>query len=115
MTGGSMMSHSMAVTTATFEDKVLKSPLPVLVDVWANWCPPCRRLLPVIEAVADKYAGRLQVVKCDHDTNAEVVSKYNILSIPTLLWFRGGELVGQDIGFMSESQLAAKVEEVLAR
>ena len=108
------MSQATSVTTATFEVEVLKSELPVLVDVWATWCPPCRRLMPVIDAIADEYAGRLKVVKCDHDNNAEVVSKYNVMSIPNLLWFKSGELVGQDVGFMNQSQLAAKVDKVLA-
>lgn len=108
------MSHAQAITTATFADEVLQSELPVLVDVWAAWCPPCRRLAPVIDAIAEKYAGRLKVVKCDHDGNTEIVTKYNIMSIPNLLWFKGGQLVGQQAGFMNESQLAAKVDEVLA-
>ena len=103
------------VTAEEFEGEVLKAEQPVLVDVWASWCGPCLRLAPVVEKVAELFADRLKVVKCDLDSFPAIGSQYNLMSIPHLLFFKGGQLVTNHVGFLRESELTAKVEEFLAQ
>jgi thioredoxin 1 len=92
------MSNVTAVTTNNFENEVLKSNTPVLVDFWAAWCGPCRMVAPVIDQLAEQYAGKVKVVKLNVDENPEIAGKYEILSIPTVYLFKNGskaeELVG---------------------
>jgi thioredoxin 1 len=85
--------------------EVLQSEELVLVDFWAEWCPPCRKLAPVIDALADEYAGRVKVVKLNVDESPEVAGRYSIFSIPTLLLFRRGEVVEQLVGFRPKDEL----------
>ena len=87
--------------------EVLQASELVLVDFWAEWCPPCRKLAPVIDALADEYAGRVKVVKLNVDEAPEVASRYSIFSIPTLLLFRGGQVVEQQVGFRPREELKA--------
>jgi thioredoxin 1 len=84
------MSNVSAVTTSNFENEVLNSDIPVLVDFWAAWCGPCRMVAPVIDQLADQYAGKVKVVKLNVDENPEIASKYQILSIPTVYLFKNG-------------------------
>ena len=98
------MSNASAVTTADFEKEVLQSDVPVLVDFWAPWCPPCRAIAPTLDALADEYQGKAKIVKVDVDDEPEVASRYGISSIPALLLFKGGEQVGQLVGRASESE-----------
>ncbi|MFF5231751.1 thioredoxin [Dactylosporangium sp. NPDC000521] len=100
------------VTDATFAEEVLGSELPVLVDFWAEWCPPCHRLSPVLEELAREYEGRARIVKIDSDANPETVRAYGVLSMPTLSLFRGGELVSQVVGARPKSQLRAQLDSV---
>ena len=100
------------VTDATFAEEVLGSELPVLVDFWAEWCPPCHRLSPVLEELAKEYEGRARIVKIDSDANPETVRAYGVLSMPTLSLFRGGELVSQVVGARPRSQLRAQLDSV---
>ncbi|MEV4141021.1 thioredoxin [Dactylosporangium sp. NPDC049742] len=100
------------VTDATFAAEVLGSELPVLVDFWAEWCPPCHRLSPVLEELAKEYEGRARIVKIDSDANPETVRAYGVLSMPTLSLFRGGELVSQVVGARPKSQLRAQLDTV---
>jgi len=102
------------VTDATFADEVLASDLPVLVDFWAQWCPPCHRIEPLIEELATEYAGRVRIVKVDVDTNPEIVRRYGILSMPTLTVFHRGEMVSQVIGARPKSGLRALIDAALA-
>jgi len=97
------------ITDANFEHEVLKSAVPVLVDFWAVWCGPCRAVAPIVEEMAKDYAGKLKVGKVDVDQNAEVSMRYGIRSIPTLLLFKGGEVVEQVTGALPKPKLVAQM------
>jgi thioredoxin 1 len=101
-----------SVTDATFADEVIGSDLPVLVDFWAEWCGPCHRIAPVLAELATEYEGRVRIVKLNADENPETAKKYNVLSLPTLSMFRGGEVVSQVIGAQPRSKLRAQLDEV---
>lgn len=101
------------LTDANFETEVLKSDVPTLVDFWAVWCGPCKQIAPVVDALADEYKGRLNVAKVDVDHNQVVAQQYGVRSIPTLLIFKGGKVVGQHIGAITRSKLEAKLAEHL--
>jgi thioredoxin 1 len=94
-----------SVTDETFASTVLGSDRPVLVDFWAEWCPPCHRIAPVLSELADEFADSLRIVKLDSDNNPLVVRAYGVMSMPTLMMFRGGEAVGVIIGARPKSQL----------
>ncbi|MBS0313190.1 MAG: thioredoxin TrxA [Burkholderiales bacterium] len=98
------------VTDATFNDDVLKSDMPVLVDFWAEWCGPCKMIAPVLEEVAQSHAGKVRIAKVDVDDNREVAAKYGIRGIPTLLLFKNGEVAAQKVGALSKAQLTAFVD-----
>jgi thioredoxin 1 len=102
------------VGDADWNVEVLQAPELVLVDFWADWCPPCRKLSPVIDALADEFAGRVKVVKLDVDAAPEVASRYAIFSIPTLLLFRGGQVVEQHVGYKPREELKAVLDAHLA-
>ena len=105
------MNQSVHVVgDADWNVEVLQSSELVLVDFWAEWCPPCRKLGPVIDALADEYAGRVKVVKLNVDEAPEVASTYSIFSIPTLLLFRGGRVIEQHIGFRPKEELKAVLD-----
>lgn len=101
------------VTDATFAEEVLASPLPVLVDFWAEWCAPCHRIAPVLDELAEEYAGRARIVKLDADFNPDTVRKYGIMSMPTLTMFSGGEVVSQVIGARPKAALRAQIDAAL--
>jgi len=101
------------ITDATFAREVLGSDVPVLVDFWAEWCPPCHRLAPVLEEVATEYEGRARIVKLDADNNPETIGRYGILSMPTLTVFRNGEVVSQVIGAQPKARLRAQLDAAL--
>ncbi|MCH2523930.1 MAG: thioredoxin [Dehalococcoidia bacterium] len=107
------MAHPTDTTDSTFEVDVLNSELPGLVDFWAPWCGPCRMVAPVVEELSDDYDGQVKFVKLNTDENPQVSGKYGIRSIPTLLLFKGGENVGQVIGFRTKSELAKHIDAVL--
>ncbi|MBL8088073.1 MAG: thioredoxin [Chthonomonas sp.] len=92
------MGAELAVSTAEFDEKVLKSDVPVLVDFWAEWCGPCRAIGPSIDALSQEYAGRAKVYKVNVDNEGAIAERYGIMSIPALLVFKGGQKVDQMVG-----------------
>jgi thioredoxin 1 len=93
------------LTSENWKQEVLESQEPVLVDFWATWCPPCKRIAPEIDAVAEQLAGVVKVGKLDADASGDVAAAYNVQSIPTLLVFKGGEVVDQRLGFAPREEL----------
>jgi thioredoxin len=108
------MSKAQAVGEDDFEAQVLRAEVPVIVDFWAPWCPPCRALGPVVDRVAEKYVGQATILKCDVDQNPGVAARYGVSTIPNLTFFKGGEVVGQEIGYVNEAALSKKLDDVLA-
>lgn len=108
------MGKPLHVNEQEFETQVLRAELPVLVDFWAEWCAPCRMIAPIVEDLATEYAGKVKVVKVDVDNNHGVAHRYEIMSIPTLGVFKGGELVDRVVGYMPKSELKRRLERILA-
>lgn len=98
------------ITDNSFEDEVLKSDDPVLVDYWAEWCGPCKIIAPVLEEIADEYAGKLKVAKLNIDENPDTPPKYGIRGIPTLMLFKDGNVEATKVGAVSKSQLSAFID-----
>src|SRR5664279_999453 len=107
------MSSALAVTADKFEEEVLRSELPVMVDFWAEWCGPCRALAPTVDAIAEEYAGKLKVYKLDVQSEASVASKYGVSSIPTLLVFKGGEVAERLVGMQPKQSITARLDPLL--
>jgi thioredoxin 1 len=105
---------TIKTTDATFAQDVLQSDKPVIVDFWAEWCTPCKMIAPVLEEIAEKNADKVTIAKLDIDENPEISAKYQILSIPTMLVFKGGEVIKQVVGAKQKSALIAEFGEVLA-
>ena len=96
------MSHPIRLTDANFEDEVLRSDVPVLVDFWASWCPPCKMVEPVIAELAEEYAGKVKVGKLHVDQNPKTASRYRIMGVPTFMVFNSGKVVQQRVGAQSK-------------
>jgi len=107
------MSNALEVKDSTFEQEVIKSEVPVLVDFWAEWCMPCKMLGPVIDELAGDFAGKVKVVKVNVDANREAPSTYGIRGIPTLLFFKGGELKDRIVGAQPKAAIAEKLNALL--
>ena len=98
-------TDTLVFTDADFDQEVLKSSQPVLVDFWAEWCAPCKQLGPTIDQIATEYAGRVKVGKVDVDSNVQTAGRYQIRGIPTLLVFKGGKVVEQKVGAVGKSEV----------
>ena len=102
--------NTLTFTDSTFDQDVLRSDVPVLVDFWAEWCGPCRMMAPTIDVVASEYAGRVKVGKLDVDSNGGTAMRYNIRGIPTLLLFKDGQVVEQRVGAVGKSEVQKMIE-----
>jgi thioredoxin 1 len=107
------MSQAKAVTTKEFETEVLNSPQPTVVDFWAVWCGPCKMIAPHVDAIAEEYAGRANVVKVNVDEEREIAERYAIMSIPTLLFFKNGKVVDQIVGVAPKATISDKLASLL--
>lgn len=103
------MSSAVAVTDNSFQQEVLQSAEPVLVDFWASWCQPCRMVAPVVEEIATENSGKLKVLKLDVDENQNTAMQYNVSSIPTLILFKEGQPVERIVGFSPKDRLMSKI------
>jgi thioredoxin 1 len=101
---------ALELTDANFEEKVLKSDKPVLVDFWAEWCGPCRMVGPIVEELAKEYEGKAVVGKVDVDNNPSISAQFGIRNIPTILFFKNGEIVDKQVGAVPKSILAGKID-----
>jgi thioredoxin 1 len=101
---------ALEITDANFEELVLRSDKPVLVDFWAEWCGPCRMVGPVVEELSTEYAGKAVIGKVNVDNNSGISAKYGIRNIPTLLFFKNGEVVEKHVGVAAENILAGKLD-----
>ena len=108
-----MSENIQNINDSNFDSEVLQSPLPTLVDFWAEWCGPCKMIAPVLEEIAKDYNGRLKVMKVNVDENPQKPSEYGVRGIPTLLLFKDGGLAGTKVGAMTKSQLSAFLDEHL--
>jgi thioredoxin 1 len=104
------MGSPITVTDANFQDQVLGSSTPVLVDFWATWCGPCRMIAPILEEIAKEQDGKVVIGKLDVDANGTTAQKYNVMSIPTLILFKDGQPAERLVGYMSKEQLMAKLQ-----
>ncbi|MHC1727871.1 MAG: thioredoxin [Syntrophobacteraceae bacterium] len=108
-----MAGNIIEVTDSNFEQEVLQSDLPVLVDFWAPWCGPCRAIAPVVEELSADYGAKLKVAKCNVDDNPKVPGKFGIRAIPTLIIFKGGSVSEQITGAVAKSQITAAIDKVV--
>lgn len=108
------MSESVIeVTTSTWDDEVLNAKGLVMIDFWAAWCGPCRMISPTVEELAKEYSGKVKVMKLNTDENAEIATRYKIMGIPTIMFFKNGVKIEQIVGVVPKQQLKAKIESLL--
>ena len=109
------MANLLELSQSTFSEQVLQSPQPVLVDFWAPWCGPCRMIGPIIEQLAEQYAGRVKVAKVNVDDCPGLATSYGVSSIPTLIVFKGGEVVDRLVGVPPKSRLESMLDEAVGQ
>jgi thioredoxin 1 len=107
------MSSPIELNDGNFESEVLKSDKPVLVDFWATWCGPCRMVGPVVEEIAKDYEGKLKVGKLNVDESSQTAVQYGIMSIPSLLFFKGGKVIDQIIGAVPKQHFVEKIDKII--
>ena len=105
-----MNEHIVQLSDDSFEEEVLKSDVPVLVDYWAEWCGPCKMIAPILDEIAGEYQGKIKIAKLNIDDNAQTPPRYGIRGIPTLMLFKGGEVEATKVGAVSKSQLTAFID-----
>lgn len=105
-----MSEHILQINDSDFDEQVLKSEIPVLVDFWAEWCGPCKMIAPILEEIAVEYAGKLIVAKVNIDNNPGTPQRYGVRGIPTLILFKDGEVHATKVGALAKSQLAAFID-----
>lgn len=104
---------AQAVTDSNFNDLILSADKPAVVDFWAPWCGPCRMIAPIIDTMAEKFEGKVIIAKCDVDECSEIPVQYGIRNIPTLLFFKGGELVDRAVGALSQNEIEDKINSLI--
>jgi thioredoxin 1 len=109
-----MAEGLVEATTANWENEVLKAPGVVMIDFWAAWCGPCRMISPTVEELAKEYSGKVKVMKLNTDENADIASRYKIMGIPTIMFFKDGTKVDQIVGVVPKQQLKAKLDSLLS-
>lgn len=111
--GNAFANHPVEVTDQTFAREVLQHSGPVLVDCWAPWCGPCRTVGPIMDQLAGEYAGRVKIAKLNTDQNQRVAGQYQIQSIPTLLFFKGGQLVNRQVGALPKNEIERLIQSIV--
>lgn len=109
------MGNAVNVTTQSWDQEVVKSSTPVMVDFWAAWCGPCKMIAPTIEELAEEYNGKMKVCKLNTDENPEVASQHQIMGIPSLLFFKDGKLIDKIVGAASKKQFKEKIDAILSK
>ncbi|MCS7254746.1 MAG: thioredoxin [Armatimonadota bacterium] len=103
----------LELTVDSFDAEILRSDLPAMVDFWAPWCGPCRVMAPIVESIAERYQGKVKVAKVNVDENTELAIRYSIMSIPTLLFFRDGQVIDKIIGLVPEREIEERLNKLL--
>ncbi|MHA2621089.1 MAG: thioredoxin [bacterium JZ-2024 1] len=105
---------ALRITRNNFKEEVLSSPIPVVIDLWAEWCAPCKMLEPIIEDAAEDFEGQIKVGKVDVDADPEIADEYKVMSIPTVLVFHGGKEIGRIVGYSPKREFYKRLERILA-
>ncbi len=109
------MGNAVEVTSQTWQEEVVQSSTPVMVDFWAAWCGPCKMIAPTIEELAEEYKGQMKVCKLNTDESPEIASQHQIMGIPSLLFFKEGKVIDKIVGAASKKQFKEKIDEILSQ